>query len=485
MLDSLDALIVMAGIAALLGVGFVAGRGERDTRDFFLGGRAIPAWAVCLSFIATEISAATIVAVPAQAFRGDWGYLQLFIGSAAARLTVALLFLPAFFNANCTSIYEYLRERFGPATQYTASTLFFVIRLLGSGLRLYIAAMGTALILGWYRTGGDKGGIVLAIGLFSVVGIAFISFGGIKAVIWTNVLQAFVFIAGGAATLMYLAQRIDGGFGGAMDVAGAAGKLRVLNLSLDVNDAGILPLAVATGFLSSLAVFGTDQDFIQRLLTVESRRASQRSLLVTIVVALPALLLFLSVGTLLWVFYSQNAGLPQPDASRRDEILPQFAATVMPHGLRGLLLLTILMASIDSPLGSLSASFVTDIYRPLIRRGADERHYLRVSRMAVAGFGVLLGGAAFAASFLDKLLDVAFQILGMLSGPMLGAFLLGLLTKRRGDSGVSAAMIVGAGITTALALLIHLEVIGLAWTWLILIGTMATLVMGWAGTRRA
>lgn len=477
--NALDITIVVAGITAMFVVAYLAGRVERGTRDFFLGGRGIPAWAVCLSFIATEISAATIVTVPAAAYRENWQYLQMFIGSALARVTIAFLFIPVFYKFDCTTIYEFLRHRFGPATHYAASIFFFITRLLASAVRLFVAAMGTAVILGWSIEGEDsRTGIIAAIMVFSLVGIVFIAYGGIKAVVWTNVLQALVFIGGGAATVIYLFGRIDGGMDAVIETAGAAGRLSVLNLSSHWTD-GTMMLAMAlNGYLVSLTVFGTDHDLMQRLLTVKTRQASQRSMLATIFVALPTVTLFLCIGTLLFVFYQQNPHLPRP-IDDQDRVLPNFVATVMPHGLRGLLLLTILMASIDSPLGSLSASFVTDIYRPLIRSDADERHYLWVSRVSVVVFGVVLALLAYLAIFARARLWVAFQILGVTGGSLLGAFLLGLLTKRQGDRGNAIAMVCSAGTMAGLLALISTGRISLGWTWLILIGTAMTFVMAW------
>ena len=497
-MNLVDWLVVAAGIASLFLVAFAAGRRQTDTREFFLARRSLPGWAVCLSFIATEISAVTIISVPAEAYRANWAYLQMFIGSAAARVAIAFLFIPAFYRFDCTTIYEFLRHRFGPATQYCASSMFFVTRLMASGVRLYAAALGTAVIIGWMHGAAaddesglaqtavlshDRPALLLTIAVFTLVGIGFIAFGGIKAVVWTNVVQALVFIAGGVATVVYLCSRLDGGVLAAIRPALDAGKLRVVDRSFHFADSKALLALVFSGFFTSLAVFGTDQDLMQRLLTVETRRASQRSLLATIAVGLPTVCVFLLVGTLLFVFFEQHTDLPRPADSER--ILPYFVNACMPPVLKGLLLLTVLMASIDSPLGSLAASFVTDIYRPLLCRGADERHYLLVSRCSVAAFGVILGGLAYAASYLREILWVAFQVFSVTGGSLLGVFLLGLLTNRRGDRGNVAAMIASAIGMAVLMALIQFGQVRLGWTWLIVLGTAATFAIGWLFSRRA
>ncbi len=192
------------------------------------------------------------------------------------------------------------------------------------------------------------------------------------------------------------------------------------------------------GFVGSMAAFGTDHDLMQRLLTVETRRESQRTLAVTPLGTLLTLVIYLGLGAALFAFYAQHPHLP---VSRPDDIVPHFVGQIMPPLLRGLMLSAIVVASIDSPLGSLAASFVTDIYRPLLVRGRSERHYLFVSRVSVAVFGIVLAVLAYAFSFFSQILWLAFKIAGVTFGSLLGVFLLGLLTttprgrprQRRGD----------------------------------------------------
>jgi Na+/proline symporter len=211
---------------------------------------------------------------------------------------------------------------------------------------------------------------------------------------------------------------------------------------------------------------------VQRLLTVETRKSSQKTIISTIVTVLPVYWLYLLVGTLLFVFYQQNQNLPLPEELK--EILPYFARNILPHGLKGLVLCAIFLASVDSPLSSLSSSFVTDIYRPLIRKGASEKHYLFVSRAAVIGFGLLLAGIAAACAPVENILWFAFQILSITGGPMLGAFLLGLLTKRKVNVANIPSMLFSTAVCIVLLVLIKKGVIMLGWSWLIVIGTGIT-----------
>ncbi|OHB65382.1 MAG: hypothetical protein A2Y76_10375 [Planctomycetes bacterium RBG_13_60_9] len=453
-------------------ISYVFGREERDTEDFFLGGRRVPPVVACLSFVATEISALTIVGMPHKAFVEDWRWIQFIIGLALARLIVAFLFIPAFYRYQCTSIYEFLGHRFGAATQYTGSIYFLVTRLLASGMRLYVTCMAVGLIIGWP--------LWPTISLFTVVSILFIGFGGIKAVVWAGAYEAVFFIIAGVLVVGYLVSHIDGGAASAMQTAREAGRLSTFNFRLNLNDASTFWAAMAGGFFTGLVSFGADQEMVQRLLTVKTRRSSQKTIVATIVTVLPVYWLYLLIGTLLYVFYVQHPELSLPEQAKG--IFPHFARTVLPAGLKGLVLGVIIMASIDSPLSSLTSSFVSDIYRRLIRRRATEKHYLRVSRIAVVGFGLLLAGIAAACSPVENILDFAFQVFALPGGPMLGVFLLGLLTRHKANLANIPAMLISTAVCTVLLILIQTGRLDLGWSWLIVIGTAITMLIAGGST---
>jgi solute:Na+ symporter, SSS family len=468
-LSWIDLAIVGGTIAMLFVVSYVFGRHERDTRDFFLGGRRVPWIVACLSFVASEISALTIVSMPHTAYTENWRWIQLMAGMALARVVVAFLFIPAFYKYDCTSIYEFLRHRFGPATQYTGSIYFFVTRLLASGVRLYATCMAVAVILGWP--------LPATIALFTIVSILFIAFGGIKAVVWAGAYQAIFIVTAGLVLAGYLIAHIDGGLVSALHTAENAGRLSTFHFALDPADATTFWAQFADGFFVGLCVFGTDQELVQRLLTVETRRSSQRTIIATILAALPAYWIYLLIGTLLYAFYLQHPTLPLPKDLK--EILPHFTRTLLPAGLKGLVLGVIVIASIDSPLNSLTSSFVSDIYRPLIRKNAGERHYLLVSRIGVVAFGLLLAGLAAACSPIDNILWFAFQVTSLNGGPMLAVFLLGLLTRRKANATNIAAMVAGSAVCLVLMVLIRQKVLPLGWTWLIVIGTASTFLFSY------
>jgi Na+/proline symporter len=339
------------------------------------------------------------------------------------------------------------------------------------------AGLAVSVLMGWP--------LVPTLAVFTVVSILYIAAGGVKAIVWTNVFQALLFLVAGVATLTYLVSRIDGGLAAVVRVAGEAGRLNVVNWGPAPGDPkfwqrvltepNIVWVAVLNGLVGSMAAFGTDHDLMQRLLTVETRRDSQRTLALTPLGTLLTLAVYLGLGAALYTFYAQHPALP---VSRPDAILPHFVQQVMPAVLRGLMLSAIVLASIDSPLGSLAASFVTDIYRPLLAPGRSDAHYLRVSRTSVVVFGVLLGLIAFAFSFFEGILWLAFKIAGVTFGSLLGVFLLGLLGQRRvADAANVTAMIVMAVVNLVLLILSETKVLAFAWSWLVILGTAGTMLL--------
>jgi Na+/proline symporter len=312
---------------------------------------------------------------------------------------------------------------------------------------------------------------------FTLISVAFIGFGGIRAVVWTGAFETLTFFLAGFAVLGYLYFHISGGLGAITDIAGKAGKLSLFNLGWGMKDPNVLWIAILNGVFGSMASFGTDQELMQRLLTLKTREDSQRTIIATIFATIPLLILYLAVGTLLFVFYAQNPSLPLPDNS--DKILSHFTVQVLPAGLKGLILMAIVMASIDSPLSSLASSFVTDIYRPLLKKDGTEKHYLLVSRLSVAAFGVALAFIAYSCRNAEGMLWLAYKVNGVTAGSLLGVFLLGLLTTRRSNNGNVAAMFISAGTAGLMLYLSETGRLAVGWSWMIIIGTVLTFSLGW------
>jgi len=463
----------------MLGLGYWKGRGQVTTRDFFLAHRQIPWWAACLAFVATEVSAVTLISVPATAYMENWEYAQFFIGSTAARFVIAYLFIPAFYHYNCTTIYEFLKHRFGAATQYTATIFFFITRLFGSGVRLMVAALALGVLLGWP--------VQWAILFFLSINVAYVIYGGMKSTVWTGTFQTSVYIVAGIVTIGYIAWRLPGGWAELVHTASVGGKLKVWDWGPALNSPGffkaffkdpnIIWIAIANGFFGSMAAFGTDQELMSRLLTVETRAKSQRAMMMTTIASGLVLLIYLTVGASLYAFYAKNPGIPLP--AKLDAIFPNFIGHSTPALLRGLMLGVIALASMDTPLASLTTSFITDIYKPLIDSGETDVHYMRLSRVCVAVFAVVLALIAYAFSFYQKFLWLAFKIGGITFGSLLGVFLLGFLTKRPSNRANILGMTLMAVINATLLVLSEKGILPLGWTWLLLIGTAGTFTVGY------
>ena len=332
-LAPLDLFVVVAYFVVILAIGLWFGRGERNTLDFFLGGRRQPWLIVGLSIVATEVSAITFITVPANSFNGDWNYLQMYAGALLGRVVVIFVLLPAFYGGSVTTVYEYLGQRFGPATRATASLMFVASRVIGSGIRLLAACLAISLVFSWPLEWVIVGAAAVA--------VAYTVFGGIKAIIWTDALQAVVFLAAGAAVLVFVFITTPGTWTQNLSTAYDAGKLHTFTWGLDPNNEKIFWVLLISITVQNCAAFGVDQDLTQRMLTCVDLRRGQWSLMFNAVVGLPVVCLFLLLGTMLSVYYASGAGAPLPaeGLERSDHIFPHFIATAIPsgYGLRGLL----------------------------------------------------------------------------------------------------------------------------------------------------
>ena len=476
---ALDIVVVVVYFLAVMGTGLWFGRNERGTHDFFLGGRRQNWIVVGLSIVATEVSALTFLVVPGRAYESDWWYLQTYIGSLVGRLLIIVLLLPAFYRGSVTTVYEYLGQRFGAGTRMSAALMFFASRLVGSGIRLLAASLAISLVFNW----------PLEWVVFAAAGIAvaYTTFGGIKAVIWTDALQAVVFLASGVAVLVFLFLAIPGAWGANLSSALDAGKLTTFHWSWNPNDTKAFWVLIIWSTVQTMAALGADQDLTQRMLTCPDVRKSQRAMMLNAFLGLPLVCLFLLVGSLMFVYYTNDPTTQSPtgDAAARDRVFIHFISTALPvgYGLKGLLVAGIFaaaMSSLDSALGALSSTAVTDFYRPYVRQEAPDRHYLLVARLLTFFFGVLLAAIALAFRHSTGLLEDAFSWAGLMFGGMLGVFVLGVTTKTRGgDLGNVLAM--WSSVLVLVAIKVYQDRTGsivIAWPWWVVIGTGWTCVFG-------
>jgi solute:Na+ symporter, SSS family len=445
-LSTLDWAVVAAFLAGVLLIGIRASGVQRSTRDYFLGGRTLPWWAVALSIIATETSAATYIGMPGQAYRSDWAFLQMVLGFIAARIFIAFFFLKAFYRAEVVTVYGWLRERFGEGARVTAAILFLCGRVIGSGVRLYAACIALQVAAGWT---GDASTIA-AIAVLGLLSLAYTLFGGIRAVVWTECILGTTFLLGGLAAAAILLAKIPGGLDGARSLPEFADKLRIFHLGPPEGVGWLTtyrPLAIGLtgGFVLSLATHGTDQDMVQRMLTCPDARRGARSLIASAILVLPMNVVFLSVGSLLYFYHRLRPEAAMPGVTNPDHHFLLFIANEVPVGLAGLILAGLFAAAVSSHtsvLNALASTTVADFYRPHLRPDASESHHLAASRVFTAAWGVLL--ILVAAGFVGSsknLLDIALSSLTYFYGSLLGVFLLGLFTRRGSSASATAGMV--------------------------------------------
>jgi SSS family solute:Na+ symporter len=461
-------------------IGLWASRQQETAGDYFLGARNLPAWAVLLSIVATETSALTVISVPGIGARGDLTFLQLAFGFLLGRMGVAVWLLPGYFRGDQETAYARLESRFGPWTRRLVSVVFVVTRFLGDGVRIFAGAIPLALVTGW--------SIPVAIIAMGGATLVYTYFGGLKAVVWADVVQLAVYLAGGIAALL-IAWELAGGVGPALHAAAAVGKLRVLNPTIDFTETYTLLGGFLGGALLSAASHGTDQLIVQRLLATRSLRDARTALVGSGVVVILQFLLFLLVGSAVWAAELAPEGMPA------DQIFPRFIIDHLPTGLAGLVVAGILaaaMSTISSSINALASSMTHDLYVGLTGR-RDPGHLLRVGRLFSAIWGIsLIAGALFFYYYAGRtdtpVVVLALSIASITYGPLLGTYLLaGRWARARGRD------VVGAVAFTVLAMLIvvfarrlgtypsleWLAPLGrLAWPWYVPLGTLLAVGSG-------
>jgi SSS family transporter len=460
-----DYLVIAGYLAAITAFGSWFARFQKTTRDYFLSDRSVPWWAVCFTVVATETSTLTFIGIPAAAYAGDMTFLQLALGYVIGRLIVSVLFIPAYFRGDLFTSYELLQRRFGTRVKTLSAVIFLFTRSLADGIRLYATALVIAVV-----TQLPVAWVVLVLGAAMIV---YTVRGGVAAVIWTDVVQMFVYIAGAAAIAVALVARIDGGWAAVVAAGTAADKFRVFDLSWDITRAYTLWAGLVGGVALTLSTHGTDQFLVQRLLAAPSARQAARGLVLSGFIVFAQFILFLLIGVMLFVYYQQT---PLPQAlSRNDEILPVFVVTSLSHGLAGFIVAAIVAAALSPSVNAMAATTVNDFYLRYVRPDADERQQMRVSRQATVVWGVVQLAVALGAQWMDRsVLDAGLAVLSYASGAVLGAFLLGTLLPSVGEREAFVGMLAG---------LVVMSVVWawtpVAFTWYVFIGSLTTCLTAW------
>jgi solute:Na+ symporter, SSS family len=433
MLTGLDYFVIAAYLVGVVGFGIWIGKGQKSTKDYFLGGRDLPWWAVCFSVVATETSTLTVISIPGVAYLGGMTFLQLTFGYLIGRIIVSIYFLPRYYRGDLTTAYAFLGERYGQGMRTVTSITFLITRLLADGVRLFATAIPIKVIT-------DMAGLELSyfaiIAGLGVLTIAYTLVGGIKAVVWMDVIQMSVYVGGALLAVFVLLGTVGGEW---WTLALEAGKFQVINLAVADGFAAMVTnpyafiTAVVGGALFSMASHGTDQLIVQRLLTCRSKEDSQKALIGSGIIVIFQFTLFLFVGALLWMNY-QGAALADLGLSRPDELMPRFIIEGLPAGISGLVLAGIIaaaMSTLSSSLNSLASSSMFDLYERLSGRELSPKRGLQVSRILTFIWGfVFIGFASLFQDTTNPVVELGLAIAGYTYGGLLGAFLLGMLVSR-------------------------------------------------------
>ncbi len=491
----LDIVVLLLYFFVIVGIGLYAGRKQSSLKDYALGSRKMPWWAVLFSIIAAETSAATFVGIPAESFQlRNFTYLQLGFGMILARIIVSYLFIKPYYKYNVYSIYEFLTVRFGPRTKNLGSLIFLITRLLASGVRIYMAAViivvaynflsGTAPTLTQYFS---------AIAIISVITAVYTIVGGIKAVIWTDVIQAIVMFTSAVFAIILIYMMIPGGWEGFKASVGDFEGFKIFDMALPedgtirsffsnllTTNYTVLSAMIGMMFLT-LATHGTDQDMVQRMLTAEDYKKARLAVILSGIADIPIILVFLTIGYLLYGYFT---AVPDPNMPETvNEIFPYYIVNYIPSGMRGLIIAGIFstaMGSLSTAMNALATSFTRDFYIPYFKPEADSAHYIKAARIITSVMaGILTVIAVITAYWVmvhpeTTMISIALSIITYTYGALLGIFLLGMLTETRGSE-TGNYIAASAGFVFVIFIKIFTPI---SWIWFIFFGTLVTLFTG-------
>ncbi len=468
-LHSVDIIIIVAYLIGITFFGLRFRKSQRSMRDYFLADRTIPWWAIALSIVAAETSTLTVIGTPGIAYAGNFGFLQVVFGYLLGRIVICLIFIPQYFRGEMFTAYQLIDRRFGPALHKITAAVFLVTRAAAEGVRVWAVAIVVGIALGT--------GEIASVAIVLLLTLIYTFEGGLAAVIWTDVVQLIIYVAGTIVGFFTLLHLVPGSWTAIHASASAAGKLQVVDFTFSLTKTFTFWAGLIGGMFLTTATHGTDQLLVQRLLAARGRREAQGALLTSGVVVLVQFTLFLLMGAALWVFYGMNP--PARPFAKTDYIFPSFIVDHMPHGISGLLIAAILaaaMSNLSAALNSLSSTSMVDFY--LRRRPAtSERTRLQLSRVATIVWGIVLFVLALASRYGGSVLEKGLSIASVAYGGLLGVFLLGLLTRRATQSGAIAGMLCG------LVLNIYIWFEGhIAWTWYVTIGSCATFIIGYVAS---
>ncbi|MGA8728423.1 MAG: sodium:solute symporter [Terracidiphilus sp.] len=477
-LNFLDLAVIVTYLAGVTLFGLRFRGKQRTLKDYFLADNTAPWWAISLSIVAAETSTLTIISVPALAYENDFQFLQLVMGYLVGRIVVAFLFVPHYFSGELVTAYQLIERRFGQRLRSMTAGVFLVTRAAAEGVRVFavaivVRAAFASLLPGTTSFGRDAS----AIAIVTLLTLAYTFKGGMAAVIWTDVVQLTVYLAGTLVALLVILHAVPGGWANASAIAAHANKFRVFDMSWNFSTTYTFWSGLIGGAFLITASHGTDQLFVQRLLSARSERQAKVALLASGAAIFFQFSLFLLIGAMLFAYYKLFA--PNVVFSRTDTLFPTFIVTHMPHGVSGLLIAAIVaaaMSNLSAALNSLSSTTIVDFYAR-IRPASTEERRVQLSRVATIGWGVVLFGLALLARSGGKVLEMGLSIASVAYGSLLGVFLLGVLTKSTTESGAMTGMLFG--LLTNLYLWRFTSV---PFTWYVAFGSITTFLTGYGAS---
>lgn len=483
---TLDVVVLVLYVLGTTALGIWLGRGQKDARDYFVADRAIPWWAILFSVVATETSALTFISIPGLAYLGDLSFLQITMGYLLGRIVVAFVLLPKYMHGELNTAYALLERRFGVGTRRMASVTFMVTRAFGDSVRVFATAIPIALVLQPVVSAEYVAPVsILILGAFTLL---YTYHGGMRAVVWTDVMQTGVYVFGALAAIVLLGQGVDGGWSAILQRASEAAKLRVIDTALVIDRPHTLWAGLLGGGFLAMASHGADQLIVQRLLASASLRDARRALIGSGIAVMIQFGMFLMIGIGLWAFYSGRT------FAKPDDIFSTFIIESMPPGLTGLVVAAILaaaMSTVSGSINSLAAASTHDLYLPITKQAANSPAAFKAGKLFTVVWAVILiGGALLYKAQGTPVVVVALSIASFTYGGLLGGFFLAMLWKRaiQRDAilGMSVAIASMALIVFAKQIVIAYPSLSstlgpfatIAWPWYVLIGTSITLLVG-------
>lgn len=490
----IDFLILISYLVVITLIGSLAGGRQRTVRDYFLGGEKVPWWAVSFSIVAAETSTLTFISIPGLAYIGNLNFLQVSFGYLLGRIVVAYIFLPSYKEGKIATAYEFLGDRFGRRTRRFASIVFLFTRIAADGVRLFATAIPLAIIFRGFSIFAGFSNVqiyIVSILIIALVALIYTFIGGIRGVIWVDVIQMTIYIGGALLALFILLSTVPEGLRAVNNFSGGVNKFSIINFGFRGGIKGFfsepyhLLGSLLGGMFLSMASHGTDQLIVQRLLSTRSIKDSQKAVITSGIIVNFQFALFLLVGLMLFAFYrGAQIGQEGVPFAKADEIFPYFIVYSLPMGIKGLIIAGLFAAAISTLAGSissLSSSAVMDLYKGKKGYNPDEKKELGVSRIATIVSAVVLMFVAFGfIRVLQSVVEIALSIASITYGGLLGTFILGALFRKIDEK--SALVGFASGIICMVLIIVVPFIFQkpplFHWTWYTFIGCAVTVVIG-------